>query len=550
MLAATFIDSIGVVAHLNYTDSAYRNGSQALAALKYLGIDTVRVAAPVDKTAGKATYELFANAGVSFDMVVGKASTPAAAIAAIEDFARRHPGSIKAIEGPNEINNFPLTYQGMTGAAAGVAFDADLVKAVAGSTILSHIATYSFTGYRVDSATDYVSFHPYAKKGDQPFDFLSRNPFLNGVTDKPLVITESGYHTNTGATSGWEGVDEATQAKLTLNLLFDAQRLGIANTYLYQLVDEYKDPTGTSVNAHLGLFNNDYTPKLAAKAIANLTHVLSAETGALADPLTFTVSGLPASGASTVLDKASGARDIVLWAEPDIWDEARDTPIAAQASHAVVDFGGRTVSVHIYDPLVSDKPIASYDAVTSVTVAVSDHPVIVEVADPGTWAADTVRPLYLEGRAANDTLAGGAGDDVLSGGGGRDFLIGGAGNDRLIGGVGADTLTGGSGADTFVFTKLNDMPVSGRNHDVITDFSVTDGDRIDLAAIDAMTTKAGDQAFTLAGSEFHHRAGELIQTKGATGMTVQGDVDGDGQADFMIILQGVMAPLGAASFIL
>ncbi|RII80428.1 type I secretion C-terminal target domain-containing protein [Pseudomonas monteilii] len=80
----------------------------------------------------------------------------------------------------------------------------------------------------------------------------------------------------------------------------------------------------------------------------------------------------------------------------------------------------------------------------------------------------------LFGQGGDDTLDGGKGNDILIGGAGKDILLGGEGDDILIGGSGNDTLTGGSGADTFVW-KAGDT-----GNDVIKDFKVAEGDRIDL----------------------------------------------------------------------
>ncbi|CAN7210670.1 Ig-like domain-containing protein [Pseudomonas sp. LjRoot71] len=94
----------------------------------------------------------------------------------------------------------------------------------------------------------------------------------------------------------------------------------------------------------------------------------------------------------------------------------------------------------------------------------------------------------LNGGAGNDVLIGGAGNDILNGGTGRDRLEGGAGNDTLnggagndilIGGEGDDILSGGTGADTFVW-KAGDLNSANRK-DVIMDFNVAQGDRIDLS---------------------------------------------------------------------
>lgn len=95
----------------------------------------------------------------------------------------------------------------------------------------------------------------------------------------------------------------------------------------------------------------------------------------------------------------------------------------------------------------------------------------------------------LFGGSANDRLKGGSGNDILSGDDGNDYLNagrgddtldGGAGNDRIYLGAGNDIATGGLGADRFVF-RSNDLDGGA---DVITDFDVSQGDRLDLRQLD------------------------------------------------------------------
>ncbi|MEI7796958.1 MAG: hypothetical protein WCI06_10035, partial [Methylococcaceae bacterium] len=127
----------------------------------------------------------------------------------------------------------------------------------------------------------------------------------------------------------------------------------------------------------------------------------------------------------------------------------------------------------------------------------------------------------------------------------NDTLIGDIGNDTLIGGLGLDTLTGGLGSDTF---KFNNTDESGgiKTRDIITDFNHTEGDKIDLSAIDANSNLADDQTFSFVGSaNFTKHAGELHFTKGI----LEGDTNGDGKADFSIQLNGVTT-LVAADFVL
>ncbi len=81
----------------------------------------------------------------------------------------------------------------------------------------------------------------------------------------------------------------------------------------------------------------------------------------------------------------------------------------------------------------------------------------------------------IRGTDNNDIILGHAGNDVLDGGLGDDLLFGGAGNDILVGGLGNDILTGGDGADIF---KWVDMETA---RDRVTDFNVSQGDKLDLA---------------------------------------------------------------------
>ncbi|MER0359395.1 Ig-like domain-containing protein [Vibrio vulnificus] len=81
----------------------------------------------------------------------------------------------------------------------------------------------------------------------------------------------------------------------------------------------------------------------------------------------------------------------------------------------------------------------------------------------------------IRGTDNNDIILGHAGNDVLDGGLGDDLLFGGSGSDLLIGGLGNDILTGGDGADIF---KWVDMETA---RDRVTDFNVSQGDKLDLA---------------------------------------------------------------------
>lgn len=106
----------------------------------------------------------------------------------------------------------------------------------------------------------------------------------------------------------------------------------------------------------------------------------------------------------------------------------------------------------------------------------------------------------LNGYGGTDFLFGGLGDDLLNSGAGEDFLEGGEGNDTLNGGSGNnhvwgqggnDILTGGLGSDKFFFERR----LGQAGVDTITDFSISDSDRIvlDLRVFTALETVVTDR---------------------------------------------------------
>lgn len=141
------------------------------------------------------------------------------------------------------------------------------------------------------------------------------------------------------------------------------------------------------------------------------------------------------------------------------------------------------------------------------------------------------------GNVGNNALYGLYGNDTLVGGDGHDSLNGEDQNDRLEGGAGVDTLTGGFGADRFVFTSVSDTGVAAQA-DTITDFNQTESDKIDLFSIDADVVADENQAFNfIESAAFSGVAGELRFDTAI--FSLLGDVDGDLNADFQIMLTGI-----------
>jgi len=136
--------------------------------------------------------------------------------------------------------------------------------------------------------------------------------------------------------------------------------------------------------------------------------------------------------------------------------------------------------------------------------------------------------LAFDGSAETD-----GGRYTVFSGGGDDTLVGSAGADTFFGAAGADRLTGGGGDDTFAYVSQAHSTSAAR--DTILDF--TAGDTIDLRAIDAIADGADDAFSFIGAAAFGHTAGQLRAVlQGGADWLVEGDVNGDGAADFALLV--------------
>jgi hypothetical protein len=399
--AANFIASIGVNTHIPYTDGGYANIANVEADIAYLGIDYVRdsISNGANGSAPYSSYLALAQQGIKFTFLIasGGAVTTASMNATLSLIAQLNaavPGSVEAVEGANEINNFPITYNGVGGLTGAVNLQKALYKAVKANKSLAGVKVDHFTGYNAGGISvgpnpattsglaDYDNQHPYPNGGDAPLQYVAPSAALGNETSPygAAVYTETGYST--------DNVTQDVQAKYTLDLLMDDAANGIAQTDLYQLMDAYAANSPQGDDGY-GLFDTSNAPKEAATAIHNLTAIL-ADPGANSTsfaltPLSYSLTGLPGTGNSLLIEKSSGAQDIVVWNEPQIWDSNTSTEITVPATTVTVNLGATYGTVNVFDPLVSSSAVQTLTNVSSVPLSVTDHPLIVEVEpQPGT----------------------------------------------------------------------------------------------------------------------------------------------------------------------
>lgn len=176
-----------------------------------------------------------------------------------------------------------------------------------------------------------------------------------------------------------------------------------------------------------------------------------------------------------------------------------------------------------------DKPGTGTQPDKPDTGAQPDNPVA------GVKVSGTDKADKMVGTSGHDWMHGNAGADVLDGGAGNDTLLGGSGADKLIGGLGADTMSGGAGRDTFIFRSASESLPGAGNRDLIQWFE-RGADKVDLSLIDANTAVRGDQVFHFAGKTSAVEANSVSYFHSDNHTIIQGDVNGDGHADFQIEL--------------
>ncbi len=397
MRANDFIDAIGVNTHLAW-DGPWANAGAVDAAIAMLGVKHLRDSTPYDLPTTEH-YTRLAGEGVRFDILLtgGTVNIPAD-LARLDRLQQRDKRSVAAIEGINEFN---VNHSQLAGRdsfndpAWGAMLDEALFAAVRARPGLANLKVIaaSLAGAGPDQVraqgdlsrfVGFSNWHAYFPKGEQPARLIRSAVAAARATasGRPVILTEAGYYTAVDAMDwGGGGVDEPTQARLTLNLLLDAAEAGAARTYLYALIDNVLHPASTDLEGSFGLFHGDGTPKAAA---ATLHDLLAFVADAGSEAARFTPAPLPAilRGAAPddhhlLLARSDGSYVLALWPEPTIWDDAARCPIRP-ATHRVIVVVGADARIAIHDPVQGATMPTT--VASSVAVDLSDRPMLLAIA--------------------------------------------------------------------------------------------------------------------------------------------------------------------------
>ncbi|CEK18617.1 glycosyl hydrolase [Chthonomonas calidirosea] len=406
-----FLNSIGVNSAICQRGEIL---DKTIECVRYLGVRWIRSGIEGNPPLDKLIY-LHQQTGVRYSWGLGSGGTDIKKLLITgEQLAKA--GALLAFEGPNEPNNWGITYQGQEGGRnlswlPVAKLQRDLYQAVKKDPLLKHYPVWSISenGAETDNVglqfltippgantlmpagtryADFANVHNYIYHPNAPG--LANNKTWNaadptsackvdglyveygvtwahhypGYTESQLLSLPR-VTTETGALIGG-AITEEVHALNLLSMYLDQFKRGWSYTAIYLLRDRV-DEAG---NQRFGFYRPDYTPRKAAVYLHNLTTIL-ADQGVLHDPgrLAYAIPNEPATVHDMLLQKSNGTFDLVVWDE-----QIEGTSLVS------VQFEKTVPTAKIYDPTVGTNPIQTLTNVRNIPLTLSDHPVIIEIS--------------------------------------------------------------------------------------------------------------------------------------------------------------------------
>lgn len=408
--ANDFLNSIGVNSSINTRGETI---SQTLLCAEYLGFRWIRSVVPDGLNVRPIHIQWLLQRNVKISCAIGAGTT----IADINNFVTGAKtvaglGSLIALEGPNEPNNWQVTYNGVTGWKSCAQWQRDMYAAVKADPVLKDYPVWHLSeggAETLNYGLQYLSI-PIGAKAQMPDGTkysdvaCCHNYFAHpnwpaiqdnqtwvasdpssackvdglygnygktwatgalGYTDEQL-LTLPRVTTETGINLGGV-VTEQIQGLMYLSTYLSQYKRGWSYTAMYILRDR-SDETG---NQTFGFYKPDYTPRLAATYLHNLTSIL-ADNISIKSPVQFTYTISPARPETVhelLLQKANGTLMLVVWSEK----------FKGGSDNIDVQFDNPLDVVNVYDPTVGIEPVQKFSGATSVSLVMTNHPYILEI---------------------------------------------------------------------------------------------------------------------------------------------------------------------------
>ncbi len=403
--AAAFIDSIGVNTHTYYSDTVYASEFGTIEQrLRELGIHHIRENLVPNRPDQYEALNDLAAAGIKSTLILGAPEDGSAGLTKLTGIlASDLRGSVDAVEGPNEYD----LHGGSDWMSKLAPYQSQLYSAIKSNPALSSLPVVgpalgntNSDGSDVSGALDYGNIHSYPN-GETPEGNVSR--MLTMASDmsgaKPVMATETGYHTAVNWSGDHKPASEAAQATYMPRLFLDYFNRGVVRTFSYELVDEFPNGGHDEPESNFGLLRNDLSPKPAFTALRNLTTIL-ADSGSPAalGSLDYSVAGDTDGLQQVLLQKSDGSYYLALWREESVWDNQSRTPLSAASGSVHLSFADTLSSAEEYQPTSASQPVRGLDTGAPLAVKVGAQVTIVRLASTGTRAVNGIK-VWVSKRA-------------------------------------------------------------------------------------------------------------------------------------------------------
>jgi hypothetical protein len=389
--AAAFIDSIGVQTHISYIDTPYANWRQVMDEIVHLGIHHIRDALPTTPTF-VSNHRQLAAAGIrcTCGFAMDKDLTA-------EDIVQdaRTASDVEALEAPNECDaGTNCGGGGKTGiervttllpvlASAGHELQLPVIgpsfttrEAYASSGTIAQWITFNnlhvYFGGRNPGTEGWGAGDPQGHRYGS-FDWWLDQSNLN-APGIPSQITETGYEAFDNPSRPGT-IPVGVESTYILRTLLLAWNHGIRRTFIYELLDEFPG------NGY-GLLRHDMTEKPAFTALRNLISILNdSSRSTTLGRIKFSAESTDPSLSHTLLEKADGTYDLILWLERSSYNSDSKTAslVASEPVHLQLEpkFGIAQIISFNGDGSTQKNDVATKPS--SLTVSVNDRLTVVHI---------------------------------------------------------------------------------------------------------------------------------------------------------------------------
>ncbi|MDJ0633637.1 MAG: hypothetical protein QNJ34_10665 [Xenococcaceae cyanobacterium MO_188.B29] len=389
--ADSFIDSLGIVIKLHYTDTAYSRYDDLIKPrLQELGIRHVREEGRPKHPHIQAKLNDLATIGIKSTLIMDPRwkVTPENAVTLAKNLA----GSIEAVEGPNEWDIHPrLKYQGQSYPQGVRDFQRELYQAIKTDPKTSYLPVLSSSVAKLEQISqlgrldcDIANIHSYPRGGKSPTHRMDKKwiPAAKISCDSEAIMaTESGYH---NAINKY-GISEQASAKYLPRLFLEYFNRGIKRTYIHQLLNLKSNPEADNPTVNYGLLRYDGSEKPAFVALKNLINILKDPRNSNTETLPlkyldYKIIGNTENINHTLLQKQDGKFYLILWQDVLSYNVPKKKDVIVPSQSIRLMLKTKIRKAETYQPLYSSKSFQEFRNTPKIALQVADHPLIVKLS--------------------------------------------------------------------------------------------------------------------------------------------------------------------------